>query len=299
MRIKQYLLAVCIGAMFAACSSKDDFTNEAERIPIKFSANIQNLIPSVGTRVGAGTSGLSFTEFPDDSEISVGFYGSGNSVIKKTDGNWDYTGDKLYFPLSGEGTVIGLYPKQTQSVASVMHGYYSSPTDQSELSNYQLADILGAATTISSSTPDPVSLVFKHLGSKIVVKLSGSSIPSSFTIKMKNIITTGMYGLSGTTLTINSMYGSNAITFGNYSSSGQTAIIIPQTIAENTALFEVGTGETTYTYTTSEAITFKAGHEYTFNFTFSQTAISLTNVTMTDWGTDPDKSTPIEGNLVK
>ena len=300
MKIKQLLIAACIGTMFTACSSDDTAPQNAERVPINFTANIQQLIPSAGTRVSNGTTGLSFTEFADESEISVGFYGSGNSVIKKTDGVWNYTGDKLYYPLDGASqTVIGLYPKQSKSMGEVMHGYVSIPTDQSELSSYQSADIMGATATISAPTSEPVTLNFKHLGAKIVVKLSGSSISSTFSIKMKDIITTGTYGISSGVLKISKMYGNNTITFGNYTSAGQTAIIIPQEVAASTALFEVGTGDVTYTYTTTDAINFKAGYEYTFNLTFSQTAINLSDVSITDWSADPDKSDPILGDLEK
>lgn len=300
MKIKQLLIAACIGMMFTACSSDDTAPQNAERVPINFTANIQQLIPSAGTRVSATTSGLSITDFADETEISVGFYGSGNSVIKKTDGVWNYTGDKLYYPLDGASqTVIGLYPKQSKSMGEVMHGYVSTPTDQSELSSYQSADIMGATATISAPTSEPVALNFKHLGAKIVVKLSGSSISSTFSIKMKNIITTGTYSTSGGVLKISKMYGNNTITFGNYLAAGQTAIIIPQEVAANTALFEVGTGDVTYTYKTQDAINFKAGYEYTFNLTFSQTAINLSDVSITDWSADPDKSDVISGDLVK
>ena len=58
MRIKQFLIAIGVGTMFAACSSDEMQTEKAVGIPINFTANIQNLIPSVGTRVAAGTSGL-------------------------------------------------------------------------------------------------------------------------------------------------------------------------------------------------------------------------------------------------
>lgn len=288
--------------MFTACSSDDTAPQNAERVPINFTANIQQLIPSAGTRVGADTEGLSITEFPVGAEITVGYYSSGTTdpVLKLNEsGTWEYTGNKLYYPLSGSATVLGFYPKLTQSVGGLMHGYYNTPTNQSELASYLSADVIAAAATIANPTSEPVALNFKHLGAKIVVKLSGSSIPSTFTVKMKNIITTGMYTTSSDAVKITKMYGSNSVTFGNYSSSGQTAIIIPQEVAASTALFEVGTGDVTYTYTTDDAITFNAGYEYTFNLTFSQTAINPGDITISGWGADPNESDPIDGNLAQ
>lgn len=302
MKIKQLLIAACIGTMFTACSSDDTAPQNAERVPINFTANIQQLIPSVSTRVSNGTSGLSFTEFADGSEITVGFTDTGGDAIniKKTDGTWDYTGTKLYYSLTGASkTVVGIYPKQTTSIGGLFHSSYTTPTNQSELANYQKADIMGASAAISNPSSDPVTLNFKHLGAKIVVKMTGSSIPSTFSVKMNNIKTSGIYSASGSNVYIGYATGNSSVTFGNYIAAGQTAIIIPQEVAASTALFEVGTGDVTYTYTTTDAINFKAGYEYTFNLTFSQTAINLSDVSITDWSADPDKSDPILGDLVK
>ena len=301
MRINQFLIAIGVGTMLAACSSDEMQTEKAGGIPINFTANIQNLIPSAGTRVNAGTSGLSITEFTEGSEITVGYYSSSSidPVLKFESGTWNYTGDKLYFPVNGTATVIGFYPKLTSAIGNVMHGQYSSPTNQSELSTYQSADVMAAAATISSPTSEPVNLTFKHLCAKIVVNISGSSIPSSFTVKMKNLITTGMYGISGDVVRINKMYGASEVTLGNYSDSGQTGIIIPQNVEADTELIEVGAGDVKYTFVTSSAINFKAGYEYTFNLNLNKTAINPGDIAITNWEADPDHSNPIEGNLAQ
>lgn len=301
MRIKQFLIAVGVGTMLAACSSDEMQTEKAGGIPINFTANIQNLIPSVGTRVDAGTSGLSITEFTEGSEITVGYYSSSgiDPVLKFESGTWNYTGDILYYPVNGAATVYGFYPKLTTGIGGVLHSYYNTPTNQSELSTYQSADVMVAAATISSPTSEPVNLTFKHLCAKIVVNISGSSIPSSFTVKMKNLITTGMYSTSGDVVRINKMYGTNEVTLGNYSDSGQTGVIIPQNVEADTELIEVGAGDVKYTFVTSSAINFKEGYEYTFNLNLNKTAINPGDITITNWEADPDHSDPIEGNLAQ
>lgn len=299
MKIKQLLIAACIGTMFTACSSDDTAPQNAERVPINFTANIQQLIPAAGTRVSNGTSGLTFTEFAEGAEITIGYTNTTSviNLMKASDGTWNYTGDKLYYPLNGASqTVVALYPKQTRSM-SYLSTMCEVPTDQSELSNYKSADLMGAAATISTPTSEPVTLNFKHLGAKIVVKLSGGTIPSNFTIKMKNIIFRAMLKVTDGVVLLENIPYKQDYTFGNYTSAGQTAIILPQEVAASTALFEVGTGDVTYTYTTTDAINFKAGYEYTFNLTFSQTAINLSDVSITNWSADPAQSAPIGGNL--
>ncbi|MGN1157403.1 MAG: hypothetical protein ACI4TK_14600, partial [Agathobacter sp.] len=58
MKLKQLLIVAAIGMMVVACSSDEPSTQKACGIPINFTTNIQNLIPSLGTRVAEGTSGM-------------------------------------------------------------------------------------------------------------------------------------------------------------------------------------------------------------------------------------------------
>lgn len=106
MRIKQFLIAVGVGTMLAACSNDEMQTEKAVGIPINFTANIQNLIPSVGTRVADGTPGMDITSFPEGTTIKVGSTASNysgpdtDSNIKYSSGSWTYTYEspKQYLP---------------------------------------------------------------------------------------------------------------------------------------------------------------------------------------------------------
>lgn len=298
MKTKSILIVAYIGMMFAACSSRDDATTlESERIPVTFTANIQQLIPSVGTRVAANTDGLSFDAFPDGTEIAVGFTDTGDmaSIIQKTSGVWNYTGRKIYYPLGVEKSVFGVYPKISSPMGAFLTYPYSSPTNQTEVDNYKKADVMVAKATVSASNITPVQLQFKHLGAKITVNFSGT-VSNSFTLNMTNISTSASFDKSGEEVKLVKKDGTNSITFGSCSNNGLTGIIIPQQIASGTKIFEASYGGEIYSYSTSSDITFKAGYEYTFNLSFSQTAITPSDITVGIWTADPEQSA-INGTL--
>ena len=306
MKIKQFLIAVCIGTMFAACSSEDAIEQKVERVPIKFTASIQNLIPSVGTRVTEGTSGMITTNFPANSEIQVGYSGnytySKDAYITNSSGTWEFKDNVLYLPLDETEVVIGaVYPSlANNSIGNFLigHNTYITPDDQSNITDYQKADIIGAVATVSSLTTGPVNLSFQHLSTKIVVKLDAVGDLSEYSIKMTNINKSGLIqgGKSGFTHT-HLPYNVGSTILGNYLSNGQSAIIVPQKIPADTDLFEVSNGDKTYKYTQASEITLKPGYVYTFNLKFDGTAISIGTISMSGWGTDDLYSSPIEGTL--
>ena len=296
--------------MFAACSSEETPTQNSGGVPINFTANIQNLVPSVVTRVADGTDGMVTTSFPENSEIRLGEGNPGttDSYITNSSSSWTYTSssDKQYLPYDKDSKrIVAFFPAPTSSVSGIVNiqgGNVSVSSDQSSIDNYKSSDLLGAIATVTKDNVESVSLNFKHLCSKVIVNVkNGSGNVSGYTITMKNIYTTAAMPLSGGNFTFMTNYFQNngSVKLGVSSSTeGQAAIIIPQTIAQDVELFEVTKDDVTYTFTTTESITLKSGYSYTFDLKFENTEIGFGSVTISnDWGTDPDKSTPIEGTL--
>lgn len=305
MKIKQFLIAVCIGSMLAACSSEDATEQKVERVPIKFTASIQNLIPSVGTRVSEGASGMISNSFPVNSEIQVGYaiYGSSaDAYITNSSGEWRYKDNVLYLPNDETELTIGaIYPPiEGSQIGGILTARYTyrTPDDQSSFANYKTADVIGALAKVSSLTTGPVDLSFKHLFTKIIVNLEGMPNLSGCSIKMTNISKIAYLTISGNNINNQNFPSSEGSTIlGSYSSLGQSAIILPQKISANTDLFEVSNGGKTYKYTQISEITFKAGYVYTFNLKFDGTAITTGTISMSGWESDENYSTPIEGSL--
>ena len=309
MKLKQFLFAVCIGTMFAACSSEETPTQNSRGIPINFTANIQNLVPSVGTRVADETDGMVATSFPENSEIRIGEVSSGttDSYITNSSGNWTYTSssDKQYLPHDKDSKqIVALYPAPETSIYNMLYhmGWYQVSSDQSGIDSYKSSDLLGAVATVTKGNANAVDLSFKHIGAKVLVNVkNGSSNVSGYTITMKNIYTKCMLSVNSGSVFSTDPYvaqQNGTVIFGVSSSTeGQAAIIIPQKIAQDVALFDVTKDGVTYTFTTTEEIILRSGYSYTFDLKFENTEIDFDNITISsDWGPDPNKST-FEGTL--
>lgn len=174
--------------------------------------------------------------------------------------------------------------------------------DQSSIENYKSSDLLGAVVAVTKDNAESVNLNFKHLGAKVIVNVkNGSSNVDGYTITMKNVYRCVTMSATDDAISILSSYQSDkgTVIFGESSSTtGQAAIIIPQTISSGTELFDVTKDGVTYTFTTTEEITLQSGRSYTFNLTFEDTEIGFGNVSISDWGPDPVKPT-IEGDLAE
>lgn len=305
MKLKHLLFVSALALFMNSCSGDDVSTQGVKGTPIKFTANIQAMALSNGTRVSSNTSGIITNEFPVGTEISVGYSNVNSSVppiLKRTETGWDYTDLELYYPLDGASqTIYAIYPTITKSIQSFIYGSYTCPADQSQIAGYQSADLMAAQTTVSTPSETPVSLTFKHLGAKINVNLISASSTYGYTITMKDILTKTMFSVSPLTLYSNPPSGgaNGDVIFGSYNNYAQTAIIIPQKISEGKVLFEVTNGSLTFTYTTSSEITFKAGKEYTFNLTFSQTSITPDDITVGGWTEDSSQTEAIAGELTR
>ena len=66
MRIKQFLIAVCVGMMLAACSSTEDYKGSDDNV-IRLKAKIN----SMKTKAGASSSDLQNDMFYNGEEINV------------------------------------------------------------------------------------------------------------------------------------------------------------------------------------------------------------------------------------
>lgn len=304
MKLKSFLFVTVLGLFMNSCSGDDVTTQSTKGTPIKFTANIQSIAPSFGTRVDNTSSGILTDVFPVGSEISVGYNNSSiPPVLKKTEDGWAYDGLELCYPLDGSSqSIYAVYPKISKSIQNLIYGSYTSPSDQSQIANYQAADILAAGATVSTPSGTPVALSFKHLGAKINVKLTSAVSTYGYKITIKDILTQTLFSYTSSSLSLNSTPPSTTkgdIIFGTHTTNAQTAIIIPQKISADKVLFEVSNGTSTFTYTTSSEITFKAGCEYTFNLTFSQTSISPGDITVGGWISDSAQPNDIAGSLVQ
>lgn len=297
MKYLMCFFALVFTVLLTACSSE----NEAEKNPlagevIQFDAYVKGY-DNIQTRVNADNAGLQNNGFVNGSKIQVFGNVSGVKTLQysTSTGKFEYTDAPFTFPpLASLQYVFGVHPDQdikgTPAYESCDTQYFNVATNQSTIENYRLSDLMFAVATNVSS--NPVTLEFRHMHTKVIVKLNGG-FDNTSTIKLKNVVVAGMYSqpfYDAYFSLSTSQSDKTEITMGKFDSSGQTAIILPQTISADTPFIEVSNGSNTLTYNIpAEGITFKKGHVYTFNLTYNGANILETqNLSVTDWNSTND-----------
>ena len=301
MRIKQLLIAVCIGMMFAACSSREDYTNEAERVPIRINASIQGM----QTR-SSDASQIQNTSFVEGAEINVhgehpmsnepclGLPANGYAVFKKAGSLWQTTTPFFTFGSTQGVDIVAFHPsKNNGNLITMNTTTFTVQTNQTSDDSYRQSDLMVALDYLSNeeSTAD---LEFKHSLSKITVILKSSGDFSLDDLKadVDNVIISANVtaniecdwsGISVKGTSNNrevSVNGSNEALCTD--GVGVSGIIPPQTITGD--FIKVYVGDNGYSYKTpDEGFTFEPGHEYIFNLTVEGTTLTLSGVSIKGW----------------
>ena len=147
--------------------------------------------------------------------------------------------------------------------------------NQSEGNNYQASDYISATGTVQFGGSH--DLQFTHRTAKVVVNplLAGNDMTDD--------------ELAGATIALTgvSTGDTESATVTPYQNT--TALLPEQQIAANEPFIRVTlAGGTTYSYKPDEAITLKAGYQYTYTITVNKTGLGMENVAISSW----DNTTP-------
>ena len=171
--------------MFAACSSKDDYTVTNDDT-IKLRATV--VAPAIGTRIGADNAGIINDALPEGEKINVHFYiaGENKDLISGTETYTDcfYTivknGSLMADgaePSWGENTLdmLAMYPKKYFDFGPGENysGWFVEDL-QNDIDKYKESDLMIAQVHGKKKTDGPITLPFKHVLTKIIVTLDGT-----------------------------------------------------------------------------------------------------------------------------
>ena len=147
--------------------------------------------------------------------------------------------------------------------------------DQSEGNNYQASDYISATGTVQFGGSH--DLQFTHRTAKVVVNplVKGEGMTDD--------------ELAGATIALIGVSTGNTESATVTPYQNTTALLPEQQIAANEPFIRVtlATG-TTYSYKPDEAITLKAGYQYTYTITVNKTGLGMENVAISSW----DNTTP-------
>lgn len=293
MKHLKYYFGLFTALLLAACSNNEVEVNPHAGEVIEIDARVNDYTPILTKAFDNGE--LQNSSFRNGSKIRlfVDYDLASSAVMTYSSSTSKFSYDST--PLTFPPFPVKLWAYHPEKDCKNIDDYFDTgsfnvATDQSTESNYRKSDLMWAVAENVSS--NPVELNFKHALSKVFVKLNGFSNSYTLTTKMKQLYTAAKVAPSGSSFSFSSFYEKADITVRTsfHNNYPQVAcVVIPQTVAEGTALIEISDGNETVTYNApSGGIEFKSGHVYTFNLTYSGDRIldGTETVTVTDWNSD-------------
>lgn len=222
-----------------------------------------------------------------------------NNILTSNGEGGLYGGETMYYPTSGNP--VNVYALKTNA-ALASDSYpsgrllHSVRADQRELSGFADSDLLYAAVTGVTDDTDVVSLLFRHLLSKVQVavtlseglvkediaglEINGTKLQAGFTLDK---------ALSPAEVEIVSDGNGSAIEIGSDISdsfdapSYNDAVIVPQSVTGGTPFIVVRLSDgTRLAYRLPEAAVFESGTAYQYHIRVNRDGLAVTTG-VTDW----------------
>lgn len=171
-----------------------------------------------------------------------------------------------------EGTynVYAYYPRM-ESVSSIEDLPFNVSTNQSG-DGYEQSDFLYAKTAGVSASNEPVNLTFKHIMSKLTIRLIKGEdfegdMPDEAEVFIHNTYPASTVDISAGVATVNGRGNRETITAKADGDHAYSAIIVPQRLSNRVPLIEVIMKGVSYMY--ESTFQFKAGISHTVNLVIS------------------------------
>ena len=243
---------------------------------IRIETEIRNTRASATSFEIGDKMGLYAVEYNGDEVASLQVAGNyiNNEALTYDGSAW--VGDRTLFWSEKPCDFYGIYPYQEP--ATVSEYLFDLPLDQNSaetedaLSGYEAADLLWAKATKVSREDGAVQLQFKHMMSRVVVKLERGEnyegeLPEDITVHLYNTVTTAEVDFAMGSLQRYAYGEKETITMKQLSGDTFAAIVVPQNIERRTPLVEVTMDGIAYllSYSTS----FRPGYQHTITVTLN------------------------------
>ena len=312
MKTTKIISACAVLVALASCSNDHELSQQsAEDTPIRIQANVGG----IATRAGSNIQG---NQFDAGEKINVYLfersggdggqttYGTNGLVVFQTsDANGNMSpinpaGD-LYYPTNGQPVLAyAFYPALSgESGYDIKNNAntFTVADNQSTPAAYKKSDLMFAKQVETPKKNNPIQLTFAHQLTKIKVILkagAGLTNVTGATIRMLNVdktialtMPTSDYSQEITLGSTSENVSTTGIQFGTYEAiNGNAIIIVPQTVAKGTKLFEVSYNGGKYSYTLPDEgnnVTFAPKTEYTYTLTLKSGALTVTSLEITPW----------------
>ncbi len=261
--------------LMVGCENENDFA-QYDPDEIRVEASVKQTRAS-GTSFEIGDKmGLYAVEYNGDEVASLQVAGNfiNNEALIYNGTAW--TGDCTLYWSESPCDFYGIYPYQEP--ATVSEYLFDLPTDQNSpetedaLSGYEAADLLWAKAEKVSREDGAVQLQFKHMMSRVVVKIERGEnyegeLPEDITVHLYNTVTTAEVDFTHGSLQRYAHGEKNTITMKQLSGDTFAAIVVPQNIERRTPLVEITMEGIAYLLNYS--MSFRPGYQHSITVTLN------------------------------
>jgi hypothetical protein len=272
--MKRTIIILTVLVALVSCHKQDAFP-EQNRNEIKFEFGIATKATATAFETGDQVA-VYAVEYASDEAPELQIAGNFLHNEKLTFNGTSWIAAKTLYWSEKPCDFYALYPYQ--SLVSVEDHAFEIATDQNSaegdgvLGGYEASDLLFAKAEKVSHSDGKVALQFKHMMSRVVVKLERGEkyegeLPEDITVHLYNTVTTAEVDLTKGSL---QRYGNGekkTITMKQLSGDTFAAIVVPQNIERRTPLVEVTMDGIAYllSYSTS----FRPGYQHTITVTLN------------------------------
>ena len=275
--IRNSSLAILLALALTSCSDElepSPTQQDAKDIPMTFVVNYPGKKRATETDFEINDK-IGLYVASSDTPLEIG----GNLVNNEPltfDGNQWTASRSLYWD-EGTYNAYAYYP-YTKEISSIQDQPFSVSLDQrtqktdTELGGYEASDLLFACSKDVSASTSPVNLTFKHIMSKLIIRLVKGEdfegdMPSNATVYIYNTIPTATIDLEAGVVTRNIKGSRQTIIAHQDYDNIYSAIIVPQRIKNRLPLIEVEIKGVSYIF--ESKFQFKPGTEHLVNLIIS------------------------------
>ena len=274
--MKKNIFILAVATLLMVGCENDTDTSVIHPNEIRVEASVKQT-RATGTSFEIGDKmGLYAVEYNGDNVAELQVAGNFINNEPLTYNGTAWAGGRTLYWSENPCDFYAIYP--CQKPATVSEYLFDLPTDQNSpetdntLSGYEAADLLWAKATKVSREDGAVQLQFKHMMSRVVVKIERGEtyegeLPEDITVHLYNTVTTAVVDFTQGSLQKYAYGDKNTITMKQVSEDTFTAIVVPQNIERRTPLVEVTMEGIAYllSYSTS----FRPGYQHTITVTLN------------------------------
>lgn len=272
--IKSFFCITFVVGFLSSCSSNEEMEPQrgVKDTPMTFRITYPGQTRVADNAFESGDKvGLFVAEENLPLEIGGNLVNNENLVFNGT----TWASNRTLYWDEGTYTAYAYYPYQS-SVGSIgdlpFNVILDQTTSRNGLGSYEASDFLFARTQGVKASDSPVSLTFKHIMSKLRIRLVKGEdfegeMPDDADVYVHNTYPAATIDLSAGVATVNGRSSRATITALPTGNHTYSAIIVPQRLANRVPLIEVVMKGVSYLF--ESTFLFKAGTEHTANLIIS------------------------------